>query len=68
MPYVKLRVKRWERKGRRYMSYQVTASKPLVEELGWEQGAILYVYVKNGELIYRYKKGPKKGTQTKLEI
>lgn len=68
MPYVKLRVKRWEKNGRRYISYQVTAPKSLVEELGWEQGATLYVYVRNGELIYRYKGKEKKKAQTELEI
>ncbi len=68
MPDVKLRVKVWEREGRRYLSYQVTAPKSLVEELGWEKGDILYVYVRNGELVYRHRERPKKGQQTRLEL
>lgn len=68
MLYVKLRVKRWERNGRKYLSYQVTAPKSLVEELGWEKGDTLYVYVRNGELVYRHRERPKRGKQTKLEL
>ncbi len=67
MPYVKLRVKSWERNGKRYLSYQITAPKRLVEELGWNQGDILYAYVREGELIYRRREARKKGKQTTLE-
>jgi len=67
MPYVKLRVKRWEKEGRRYISYQITAPKSLVEELGWKQGDILYVYIREGELVYRHRERPRRGLQTALE-
>ena len=64
---MKLRVKRWERGGKSYLSYQVTAPKGLVEGLGWEQGDILYVYVREGELVYRHGERPRRGVQTTLE-
>ncbi|MCD6244774.1 MAG: AbrB/MazE/SpoVT family DNA-binding domain-containing protein [Candidatus Korarchaeota archaeon] len=67
MPYIKLRVKRWERDGKEYTSYQVTAPKGLIEELGWRQGDILYAYIKNGELVYRRRYSPKGGKQTRLK-
>ncbi len=67
MPYVKLRIKRWERNGNKYLSYQVTAPKKLVEELGWNQGDILYACIREGDLIYRHREEYKRGKQTTLE-
>ncbi len=67
MPYVKLRIKRWERNGKKYLSYQVTAPKKLVEELGWNQGDTLYAYIREGELVYRHRESRKRGKQTTLE-
>ncbi len=52
MPYVKLRVKRWRLEDREYMSYQLTAPKPLVEKLGWKAGDVVFVRIRNGELVY----------------
>ena len=49
---VKLQVKRWERDGREYRTYLVTAPKALVEMLGWREGDMLRVSVDEGKLVF----------------
>lgn len=57
MPYVKLRVKRWKVGDKEYVSYQLTAPKPLIERLGWKVGEVIRVRMKDGELIYSRSEG-----------
>lgn len=52
MPYVKLRVKRWRLEGKEYVSYQLTAPKPLIERLGWKAGDVILVRIRDGDLVY----------------
>ncbi|MEM0267732.1 MAG: AbrB/MazE/SpoVT family DNA-binding domain-containing protein [Candidatus Korarchaeum sp.] len=57
MPYVKLRVKRWRVEDKEYVSYQLTAPKPLIEKLGWKVGEVVRVRIKDGELVYSKSEG-----------
>ncbi len=50
---VKLRFKRYERNGKPYVSYLLTAPKAFVETLGWGEGTLLEVSMGDGFLIYR---------------
>ncbi len=67
---VKLRLKRYERDGRPYVSYLLTAPKALVEALGWEEGTLLEVSLTpDGALVYRpYRVKRKEVRYHKLKV
>ncbi len=50
---VKLRLKRYEKDGKSYVGYLLTAPKAFVEALGWGEGTLLEVILSDGSLVYR---------------
>ncbi len=66
---VKLRLKRYERDGRPYVSYLLTAPKAFVEALGWGEGTLLEVTLSDGFLVYRpYKVQKRKVRYHRLQL